>query len=135
MGVDTHVTCCARQRFAFAIGDVLLRFGVSVLLGHTKVDDMDDIGDLGIRATDEEVVRFDVAVDHVFLVDRLHPRQHLLRDHDDSLNREPTITMIEQILETGAQQVNHQDVVQPFLAKVVNVRNSGCDKLASRSTH
>lgn len=117
MGVDTHVTRCARQRLAFTIGDVLLRLGISVLFGHAKVDDMDNIGDLGVRTANEEVVGFDIPIDHVLFVDRLHSRQldsirtgsagkckythHLFRDHDDGLDRKSAITVIEQILETG----------------------------------
>lgn len=50
---------------------MLLRFGVSVLFGHAKVDDVDNVGGLGGRSADEEVVRFDVSVDHVLLVDGL----------------------------------------------------------------
>lgn len=144
MSVDTHITRCTRQRLAFPIGDVLLRLGISVLFGHAEVDDMDNIGDLGVRTADKEVVGFDVPIDHVLLVDRLYSRQlenirtgfvvkgkhtyHLFRDHDNGLDRKPTITIIEQILETGTQQVNDQDVVQPFLAKVVDVRDAGCRK-------
>lgn len=72
MGVDTHVTSGTRKRLAFPVRDVLLCLGVTVLLRHTEVDDMDDIGALGARAADEEVVGFDVAVDEVLLVDGLN---------------------------------------------------------------
>lgn len=54
---------------------MLLRLGVSVLLGHAKVDDVDNIGGLGGRSADEEIVRFDVSVDHVLLVDGLDSRE------------------------------------------------------------
>ena len=37
--------------------------------------------------------------------------------------------MVEQILQTGAQQVDDQDVVQALLAKVVDIRDPGCDVL------
>jgi len=62
MGVDAHVACSARQRFAFSVRNMLLGLGVTILLGHAKVDDVDNIGGLGAGAADEEVVRFDVAV-------------------------------------------------------------------------
>ena len=73
MGVDTHVTSGTRERLAFSVRDVLLRLGVTVLLRHTKVDDVDDIGALGAGAADKEVVGLDVAVDEVLLVDGLNP--------------------------------------------------------------
>ena len=73
MGVDTHVTGSTRERLALPVWDVLLRLGIAVLLGHAEVDDMNDIGTLGARSTNQEVIGFDVAVDEILLVDRLDP--------------------------------------------------------------
>lgn len=75
VGVDTHVTGRTRQRLAFSVGNVLLRLGITVLLRHTKVDDVDDVGSLGARAADQEVVGLDVTVDEVLLVDGLDAGQ------------------------------------------------------------
>lgn len=75
VGVDTHVAGCTGQRLSLTIRDVLLRFWITVLLGHTKVDDMNDVGGLGIRAADEEVVGLDITVDQIFLVNRLDARE------------------------------------------------------------
>jgi hypothetical protein len=72
MGVDAHVTSGTRQRLALPVGDVLLRLGVAVLLRHTKVDNVDDIGALGAWTANEKVVGLDVAVDEVLLVDGLN---------------------------------------------------------------
>lgn len=71
MGVDTHVASGTGQRLALSVGDVLLGLGVAVLLSHTKVDDVDDVGALGARTTNEEVVGLDVAVNEILLVDGL----------------------------------------------------------------
>jgi hypothetical protein len=73
MCVYAHVSSSARQRFAFPIRDMLLGLGIAVLLGHAEVDHVDDISGLRAGAADEEVVRFDVAVNEIFLVDRLDP--------------------------------------------------------------
>ena len=73
--VDTHVASSARQGLALAVRDVLLGLGVTVLLGHAEIDDMDDVGGLGRRAADEEVVRLDIAVDQVLLMNCLHARK------------------------------------------------------------
>ena len=54
---------------------------------------------------------------------------HLLGDHDYSLDRELPVAVVEQVLQTGAQQVDDQDVVQALLAKVVDIRDPGCDVL------
>ena len=73
MGVDTHVTSGTRERLAFSVRDVLLRLGVTVLLGHAEVDNVDNVGSFGAGAADKEVVGLDVAVDEVLLVDGLNP--------------------------------------------------------------
>jgi hypothetical protein len=73
VGVDTHVTGGTRKRLTFPVWNVLLRFGIAVLLGHTKVDDVDNVGALRTWPADEEVVRLDVSVDEVLLVDGLDP--------------------------------------------------------------
>lgn len=121
VGVDTHIARRPRQRLSLPVGDMLLRFGVSVLLGHSEVDDMDDIGRLGGGAADKEVVGLDIAIDQILLVDGLDAGKHLLGDHGDRLDGEATIAVVEEVLQTGAEQVNDQDVVQAFLAKVVDI--------------
>jgi hypothetical protein len=144
MRVDTHVASGTRKRFAFPVRDVLLRLGVTVLLGHTKVDNVDNIGALRARAADKEVIGLDVPVDEVLLVDGLNSRQlilvsirkkrsslqsyHLLCYHDDCLDRELPVAVVEQILQAGAEEVNDQDVVKAFLAKVINIRDPGYDR-------
>lgn len=48
------------------------------MLGHSKVNDVDYIGGLGVRATDEEVVGLDITVDQVLFVDCLNAGELLL---------------------------------------------------------
>lgn len=38
--------------------------------------------------------------------------------------------MIEQVLQTGTEQVNYEDVVKSFLSEVVDIGNTGCNKSA-----
>lgn len=102
VGVDGHVTGGSTERLALTVRDVLLRLWVTVLLGHAEVDDVDNVGSLGAGAADEEVVGLDIAVDQILLVDGLHARQHLLGDHDDSLGREATVAVVEQVFERRA---------------------------------
>lgn len=44
MCVDAHVSRCATQTLALSVRYVLLRFRISILLGHTEIDDMNDCG-------------------------------------------------------------------------------------------
>ena len=73
MSVDTHVPRGPTQTLPFPVRYVLLRLGISILLGHTEVDDVYYVGRLGAWAANEEVVWLDVSVDEVLLVDGLYP--------------------------------------------------------------
>ena len=75
MGVDAHVSGGARERLTFPVGNMLLGLGVAVLLRHAKVDNVDNVGALGARATDQEIVRLDITIDEILLVDGLNSRQ------------------------------------------------------------
>lgn len=73
MSVYAHVASGSRQTLALPVGNVLLRLGVAVLLGHAEVDDVDHIGSLRSRPADQKVVGLDVAIDQIFLVYGLDP--------------------------------------------------------------
>lgn len=106
---------------------MLFRFRVPVLLGHSKVNNVNNISRFGVRSTDEEVVWLDVSIDKVLFVYCLYSRKlvrsvrnhqnstchshHLFRDHDDSFDREFPVAVVEQIFQAGAQQINNQYVV------------------------
>ena len=51
---------------------MLFRLRVSILLSHTKVDNVNNIGGFGPRATNQEVVGLDISVDEILLVDSLY---------------------------------------------------------------
>jgi hypothetical protein len=42
--------------------------------------------------------------------------------------------MIEEIFETGAQEIDDEDVVEAFLAKVVDIGDSGCTRRISNQS-
>lgn len=50
---------------------MLFCLGVSVLLGHAKVDDVNEIGILRVGSPNQKVVRLDISVDQVLFVDGL----------------------------------------------------------------
>lgn len=72
MRVDTHVACCTGKGFALAVRDVLFGLGISVLLGHSEIDDVDHICGFGAWTANKEVVGLDVTINEVLLVDRLN---------------------------------------------------------------
>lgn len=75
MGVDTHVTSCTGERLALPVRNVLLRLWVTVLLSHTEIHNVNYVSAFGARSANEKVVRLDVAIDEVLLVNSLNSRQ------------------------------------------------------------
>lgn len=125
MRVDTHITGSTGKRLPLAVRDMLLGLGVSVLLGHTEVDHVDDVGRLGSWSSNQKVVGLDITVDEVLFVYRLDSGKHLLGDHDDGLDGEPTSAVVEKVLERRSEQVDDKDVVQTLLSEVVDIGNAG----------
>ena len=74
MSVYTHVASRPTQALAFPVRNVLLRLRIPILLGHTEVDDVDDVLGLSTWPADEEVIGLDVTVDEGLLVNGLNTR-------------------------------------------------------------
>mmetsp|Transcript_45656 Transcript_45656/g.128936 ORF Transcript_45656/g.128936 Transcript_45656/m.128936 type:complete len:285 (-) Transcript_45656:452-1306(-) len=78
--VDGCVSSGAGEVLVFAVGDVLLRLGVAVLLGQSEIDDVHNL--CLLAESDEEVVGLDIAMDEVLGVDVLDAVQHLVGEHE-----------------------------------------------------
>lgn len=72
MGIYTHVSRSSTQTLPFTIRNVQFRFGIAVLLCHPKINDMYNVGGLRPRFPNQEIVRLDVPIDKVLVVDRLN---------------------------------------------------------------
>lgn len=48
---------------------------------------------------------------------------HLLGYHDNGLDGEFPVAVVEEVFQTGSEKVNDQDVVQAFLAEVIDIRD------------
>lgn len=46
---------------------------------------------------------------------------HLLRHHHDGLRGELSTAVIEEIFQAGSEEIDDENIVQAFLAKVVNI--------------
>lgn len=109
MGVDAHIARSAAEALTLAIGNVLLGSGVTVLLCHAKIDHVNQVGTGGVGSPNKEVVGLDVTIDERALVDGLHPRDHLLRDHHHCLEAELAAAPVEQVFQARSQKINDQD--------------------------
>ena len=54
---------------------------------------------------------------------------HLLGHHDDRLDGELSVAVVEEVLQTGSEKVNDENVVETLLAKVIDIRDPGCTRL------
>lgn len=49
---------------------------------------------------------------------------HLLGHHHNGLSGEPAVAVVKEILETGTEKVDNEDVVQALLAEVIDIGNA-----------
>ena len=122
MRVHGCVTGCTGQILVLTVRDVLLRLGVAVLLGETKIDAMDLVRLLA--DADEEIIRLDIAMDEILGVDVFDTVDHLIRQHQHGLERELAIAEVEQILKRRSQKIDNHHVVIALDTIPMNVRNA-----------
>lgn len=87
--------------------DVCTLVGVAVLLGKAEVDYVHDIGP--VFDPNDEIVRLDVAVDEVPVVDELQASEELDPQHHRRLHGEFPSTVVEEILQTRTQKIHHDN--------------------------
>lgn len=122
MSVDGGIPGRSGQVLVLSVGNVEVRLGVTVLLGKTKVDNIDLVATLA--DTHEEVVGLDVTVDEGLGVDVLDARDELVRQQEDGLERELAVAEVEQILQTGTEEVQHHGIVVTFCSEPTDERDA-----------
>ena len=93
MRVDAGVSGCPREILVFPVGNVLMRTGITILLGQAKVNDVDQVPFL--PQAHEKVVRFDITMDEVLGMDILNSTD-LQRRWKDTMLLMPTKLQVEQ---------------------------------------
>ena len=101
VSVDASVAGRAGQVLVLAVRNVLVRSIVAVLLRQTEIDEVDLVARLSV--SHEEVVRLDVAVDEILIVDELDAADHLVGQHQHRLHGEAARAKVKQVLETRAE--------------------------------
>ena len=64
-----------------------------------------------LSQTHEEVVRLHVSVDEILAMNELNPTDELSREQEDCLEAELPVAEVEEVLETGPQQLHHHHIV------------------------
>ena len=109
MSVDTGITGGTSQVLVLTVRNVEVSLGVAVLLGETKVDDIDLVS--ALANAHEEVVGLDITVDKRLCVDVLDAGDELVGKQQDRLERELAVAEVEEILERRAEQIQDHGVV------------------------
>lgn len=97
MIIDGGITGSSGQGPSLTLGDVLQCTGMTVSLTQTEINTVDKVtlpAPIG-----DKVGRLDIAMDQVPGVHDLHAFQHLIGNHKDGLEGEPTSALVELILE------------------------------------
>ncbi len=99
-----------------------MSLGITVSFGQTKINNVDLVGFLA--KSHQEVVRFDVTVNKILGVAILDARKHLLGEHKNSFETELSRAKVEQVFETGAQEIKNHYVVIALGAVPSHARNA-----------
>lgn len=99
-----------------------MRTWVPVLLGQTKVNDID------LRTTSadthQEVVRFDISVNETSCVDVLNSTDELVSQEQHGFVGKLTVAVVEQILKRRSQKINYHGVIVTFGTVPSNKRDT-----------
>lgn len=109
MSVDTGITGGTSQVLVLSVRDVEVSLGITVLLGQTKVDDIDLVA--ALTNAHEEVVGLDVTVDERLGVDVLNAGDELVGEEEHSLQGELAVAEVEEILEGRAKKIQYHGIV------------------------
>lgn len=93
VGVDGGITSGTCQVLVLTVRDVEVRLGVSVLLGKTKVNNVDLVSTLA--NAHQEVVGLDISVDEALCVNVLDSGDELVGEKENGLEGEFTVAKVE----------------------------------------
>jgi hypothetical protein len=112
MSVDGCVTSGTSQVLVLTVWDVEVSLWVTVLLGQTKVNDIDLV--TAFANTHQEVVWLDITVDEGFGVNVLDTGDELVGKKKDGLQGELAVAEVEKILQTGSEKIENHSIVVTF---------------------
>jgi hypothetical protein len=109
VGVDGSITSSTSQVLVLTVWDVEVSLRVTVLLGQTEINNVDLVATLS--NAHEEVIRLDITVDEGLGVNVLDAGDELICEEEDSLQGEFAVAEVEEILQTGAEEIENHGIV------------------------
>lgn len=122
VSVDTGVTGSTSKVLVLTVGDVEVSLRVTVLLRETEINDIDLVS--ALADTHQEVVGLDVTVDEGLGVDVFNSGNELIGEEKDGLQGELAVAEVEQILQTGAEEIDDHGVVVTFGSEPADERDT-----------
>ena len=113
--IDRRISRRARQILVLTIRDMKVRLGIPILLRQPKINHIHLISPLA--DAHQEVIRLDIAVDETLGMDVLDAGDELVGEEEDGLEGELAVAEVEEVLERGAEQVEHHGIVVAFRAE------------------
>jgi len=113
MGVDGSIPGSSSEIFSFSVGNVFA-VSLNVSLGQSEVKKENFVASFVVAHA--EIIRFDVSVDEVPVMNVLNSGDHLIHQHEDSLQGKLSESIFEKWLKGGAHQIHHQDVVVSWIS-------------------
>jgi len=110
--VNRGLSSCTCESLVLLLRYVHFGARVELALSQSEVDQVHCVRPF--VSAHQEIVRFGVSVDEVMGVDGLHASDHLVRQHQDGLERELLLAKAEDVLERGTQHVHDHLVVVPL---------------------
>jgi hypothetical protein len=101
---------------------VEVSLGIAVLLGQAEVDNVNLVSTLA--DTHEEVVRLDITMDKGLGMDVFDAGDQLIRQQKDGLQGELPVAEVEEILQTGSEQIENHRVVVTLGSEPTNERDA-----------
>lgn len=121
MSVETGVASSAGEALVEPDGNVMEIPRVAIPLGQAKVNQINVF--LVITKAHHKVIGLDITMDKVLVVDVLDPLDHLVSQHQDSLETKPSVAQVEEVLQTMSKQVHDHGIVVTDRSIVYNTRN------------
>jgi len=87
----------------------VLTFTVFIALGKAEVYDVDIVFG-GVRATNQEVVRFDISMYDSFFVHFFNAFDHLNCNHEDSFQVQVTLASLQKVFKGRSKEVHNHNV-------------------------
>ena len=108
VSIDGGVTGSSSQVLAFSVGN-MLAISLDIAFSESEVDDENFVA--GFVEAYTEVVRFDISVNKMPVVDVLNSSDHLVDQHQHSLEGELPEGVFEEAFEGRAHKVHDEDIV------------------------